>query len=72
MGATMPIRQYLCDNRSFSPEDLDVMGKALMRLGLNDHRDAMVEMVARRITRAALAGERNPIKLSEIGAGGPE
>jgi hypothetical protein len=29
-------------------------------------------MVARRIIRAALAGERDPIRLSEIGAGGRE
>jgi hypothetical protein len=71
----MPIRQFLIDNRSFSPEDVDAMGKAftaaLARLGLKDLKDPMTEMVARRIIRAALAGERSVIKLSEIGAGGP-
>ena len=30
----------------------------------------MIETVARRIVRAALAGERNVFKLTEIGAGG--
>jgi hypothetical protein len=29
----------------------------------------MTEIVARRIITAALAGERDPIKLTEIGAG---
>src|SRR5262249_56856411 len=73
-GTAMPIRQYLGDNRSFSREDLDAMGRAfvaaLARLGLNDRTDATVELVARRIITAALAGERNAIKLAEFGAGG--
>jgi len=43
---------------------------ALAKLGLNDRTDAMVEVVARRIIDAAVAGERDPIKLTEIGAGG--
>jgi hypothetical protein len=42
---------------------------ALAKLGLNDRSDAMVEIVARRIVRAALCGERNVIALGEIGAG---
>ncbi len=72
----MPIRQHLRDNLSFSPEDLDAMGKAftaaLAKLALRDLKDPMTEMVARRIIRAALAGERDPIRLTEIGAGGRE
>jgi len=52
------------------------MGKAfaaaLAKLGLHDLKDPMTEIVARRIIRAALAGERNPITLTEIGAGGRE
>ena len=70
MGAFVPIRQYLGDNRWFSPEDLGAMGKAfttaLGKLGLNDRSDPLVEMVARRIVRAAMSGERDPIKLYEI------
>lgn len=69
----MPIRKYLGDSRSFAPDDLDAMGRAftaaLAKLGLNDRSDAMVEMVGRRIVRAALCGERNVTALSEIGAG---
>jgi hypothetical protein len=72
----MPIRQYLGDDRAFGPEDLDAMGKAfsaaLNKLGLSTNKDSMAEMVARRIVRAALAGERDPIRLAEIGAGGRE
>jgi hypothetical protein len=33
-------------------------------------KDPMTETVARRIIRAALAGERSVIKLTKIGAGG--
>ena len=72
----MPIREFLHDNRSFEPNDLKVMGDALTaalaKLGLNNRSDAMVEMVARRIIRAALDGERSVIRLTEIGAGGRE
>jgi hypothetical protein len=70
----VPIRPYVGDSRAFSPEDLDAIGKvfasALAKLGLNDHKDPMVEVVARRILAAAVKGERDPIKLTEIGAGG--
>ena len=72
----MPIRRYLEADSSFGPEDLTRIGKAfsaaLARLGLNDRGDPMVEMVARRIIRAAMAGERDPGKLTEIGADGAE
>lgn len=72
----MPIREYLRDNRAFEPNDLKVMGDALTaalaKLGLKDRSDPMVEMVARRIIRAAMAGERSVIRLTEIGAGGRE
>jgi hypothetical protein len=75
-GASVPIRQFLGDKRAFGPEDLDAMGKAfsaaLNKLGLTANKEPMVEMVARRIVRAALAGERDPIRLTEIGAGGRE
>ena len=72
----MPIRQFLGDHRSFVSEDLDLMGEAfsaaLTRMGLHDRRDPMAEIVARRIIRAAMAGERSVIRLAEIGASGDE
>jgi hypothetical protein len=70
----MPIRQFLGRDVSFGPEDLEVMGEAfaqaLSELRLNDRNDAMVEMVARRIVRAALSGERDPAKLCDIALDG--
>ena len=72
----MPIRSFLGDNRAFGPQHIDAMGKAytaaLAKLGLNDLKDPVTEIVARRIITAALAGERNVITLTEIGAGGRE
>ncbi|MBV9428106.1 MAG: hypothetical protein JO084_10310 [Bradyrhizobiaceae bacterium] len=50
----------------------DALSAALSKLGLVNRNDAMVEMVARRIVRAAFAGERNPIRLTEFGAGGQQ
>jgi hypothetical protein len=72
----MPIRPFLGDNGSFHPEDLNVMGAAFTaaraKLGLRDMKDPMAETVARRIIRAAMAGERSVITVTEIGAGGRE
>jgi hypothetical protein len=72
----MPIHEFIKDNSAFGPDDLKTMGDAfsaaLAKLGLHDLKDPMTEMVARRIIRAALASERSPIKLTEIGAGGRE
>jgi hypothetical protein len=48
------------------------LSAALNKLGLNDRNDPMVEIVARRIIRAAMAGERDLAKLTEIGVGGRE
>jgi hypothetical protein len=73
-GEPMPIRRFLGNDAVFDPDDLQVMGQAfseaLAKLGLYDRNDALVEEVARRIIRAALNGERNLIRLAEIGAGG--
>ena len=70
----MPIRHFLGKDASFGPDDLKVMGEAftqaLSELRLYDRKDAMVEMVARRIVRAALSGERDPAKLCEIALDG--
>jgi hypothetical protein len=75
-GGVVPIRQFLGDKGAFGPEDLNAMGAAfsaaLTKLGLHDLKDPMTEMVARRIIRAALAGERDAIRLTEFGTGGRE
>ena len=72
----MPIRNFLGNDNTFAPDDIRVMGEAfsaaLTKLQLYDRKDALVEEVARRIVRAALAGERNLVKLTEIGVGGRE
>jgi hypothetical protein len=75
-GRVVPIREHVPDNRLFVSDDLKVMGDALTaavaKLGLKDRKDPMVELVARRIIRAAMDGERSVIKLTETGAGGRE
>jgi hypothetical protein len=72
----VPIRQYLGAESAFAVEDLPEIGEAfsaaLNKLGLKDRSDPMVEIVARRIIRAAMAGERDPSKLIEIGTAGQE
>jgi hypothetical protein len=72
----VPIRQYLRADNPFGAEDLNVVGEALSaaleKLGLKDRNDPMVEIVARRIIRAAMAGERDPAKLTEIGTAAGE
>jgi hypothetical protein len=72
----MPIQTFLAKDACFDPDDLRVLGEAfsaaLTKLRLYDRNDALVEEVARRIIRAALNGERNLIRLTEIGAGGRE
>ena len=70
----MPIRHFLGKDAAFGPDDLKAMGaaftQALSELRLHDRNDAMVEMVARRIVRAALTGERDPARLCEIALDG--
>ena len=69
----MPIREFLHDIEAFRPEDVRIMGDAfdaaLIRLGLHG-QERMAETVARRIIRAALAGELDVQTLTEIGIGG--
>jgi hypothetical protein len=64
----------LGDNRAFGPEHLNAIetafSAALNKLGLHDLKDPMTEMIARRIIQAAFRGERDPIKLREIGMDG--
>ena len=69
----MPIRQFLGSDVCFESDDLKVINEAfsgaLAELGLHDRNDAMVELVARRIIRAALDGERDPLRLWQIAVG---
>jgi hypothetical protein len=70
----MPIRQFLGTGDALQPDDLTIMNAAfsaaLTKLGLTDRQDPMVEIVGRRIVHAVLDGERDPIRLTEIGVGG--
>jgi hypothetical protein len=63
----MPITLYL-KGGSFDPETIEVMGTALVealsKLGLNDRRDPMTELVAAKIIELASQGERNPARLA--------
>jgi hypothetical protein len=66
----VPLRRFLnSDSRAFGPDDLKAMttafDSALTKLGLNDRADPLVEVVGRRIVRAALDGERDPVRLCE-------
>jgi hypothetical protein len=70
----MPIRQFLGKDAAFGPEDLEAMSAAFAcacaKLKLSATPDALVEMVARRIIRAALSGERDPQRLCELAVEG--
>lgn len=50
----------------------DAFSCALARLRLYDRNDAIVELVARRIVRAALDGQRDPAELCEIAVDGAD
>jgi hypothetical protein len=75
-GKVMPIRQFLSTGDVLQPDDLTIMNAAfsaaLTKLGLADRQDPLVEIVGRRIVDAVLDGERDLIRLTEIGAGGRE
>jgi hypothetical protein len=61
----MPIRQFLGTGDALQPDDM-------AKLGRTDRQDPLVEIVGRRIVEAVLDGERDPARLTEIGAGGRE
>jgi hypothetical protein len=69
----MSTRQFI-GTRALTRDDADAMNKAfaaaLKKLGLNNFKDPTTEIIAQRIVNAALDGERDPIRLTEIGAGG--
>ena len=67
----MPLSQFI-GAVPLSTDDFDAINKAfseaLKKLGISP-KDPMAEIAARRIIDAALAGERDPAKLTEIGVG---
>jgi len=69
----MPIRQFIGTGDVLQPDDMAVMNAAysaaLTKLGLTDRRDPLVEIVGRRIVKAVVDGERDPMRLTEIGVG---
>jgi len=75
-GHAMPIRLFVGTGEVLQPDDLTIMNAAfsaaLTKLGLTDRQDPLVEIVGRRIVHAVLNGERDPTRLTEIGAGGRE
>jgi hypothetical protein len=65
----MPIRPLLFGGGVFTPEEIAVITTAfedtLNALGLVDHQDPAVTMVAKRMIEIARGGERDPILLRE-------
>jgi len=65
----MPFRQFVRNDASFGPEDLEAMtvafDEALRRLGLKDRTDKVTELVATTIIAFARYGGRDPRKLCE-------
>jgi hypothetical protein len=61
----VPLGPFLEGAEAFTPNDLTVLNAAFMeplsKLGLKDRNDPMAEIVARRIIRAALDGERDGV-----------
>jgi hypothetical protein len=54
----------------FDPEEVKAIvaayEAALVRLGLKDRSDPMAEMVAKKTVEFAKAGERSPVRLTEL------
>jgi len=65
----MPFRQFVQNDTSFGPEDLEIMtaafDEALRRLGLKDRTDKVTELVATTIIAFARYGGRNPRTLCD-------
>jgi hypothetical protein len=65
----MPIRRFLEGNRSFVPDEIDVLVKAfedaLRELQLSDRKDPVTLTVAKRIIELAIQGERDPVRLRD-------
>jgi len=64
----MPIHRLL-EKHAFGPDEIRVLNSAfddaLLKLGLADRADPVVEVVARKIIELAQQGERDPTRLSE-------
>jgi len=65
----MPFRQFVQNDTSFGPEDLEIMtaafDEALRRLGLKDRTDKVTELVATTIIAFARYGGRDPRTLCD-------
>jgi hypothetical protein len=68
-GVSMPIRRFLEGDRSFEPDEIEVLvmafEDALLELQLTDREDAVTLTVARRIIELARQGERDPARLRD-------
>jgi hypothetical protein len=68
-GASMPIHRFLEGNRSFGPDEIDVLvtafEDALRQLQLSDREDPVTLTVAKRIIELANQGERDPVRLRD-------
>jgi hypothetical protein len=55
---------------SFDPETISIIAaafeKACDALGLSDRRDALTELLARKVIEAAQAGERDPLRIYQM------
>jgi hypothetical protein len=68
-GASMPIRRFLEGNRSFGPDEIEVLVKAfedaLRELQLTDREDPVTLTVAKLVIDLANQGERDPVRLRD-------
>jgi hypothetical protein len=66
----MPIYELLRRQDVFTPEEVTVLGNVfedvLRTLGLVDRKDPMTEMVAKKVVELAMAGIREPNRLTAL------
>ncbi len=69
----MPIN-HLVKERAFAPDEIKLLvaafEEALEELQLKDRSDPATMLVSKRIIELAQQGERNPIRLREVGVKG--
>jgi hypothetical protein len=65
----MSLHQFIGNDVAFRPHELAAIAAAfdevLRKLGLNDRKDKVTELVARELIDIAKRGERDPTKLCE-------
>jgi len=66
----MPIVALLRDQTAFTPEEVSALTAAFedtcRDLGLADRADPLVELVAKKVIKIALTGERDPVRLKDL------